>query len=156
HRLARNASAATGPSNVPRLMAPTRTEDVLRLDQALRGLADTGADWPGEGHPPIAGGSPDPRPAAPLLAPPRPPAPPPLRDDPNGWRLAAEAPLHGVQDAIAPLPALCTVGGRANQHVLLDLEYLRVLGIGGDHAESMNLIRFIVAELCHNVWSDDV
>ena len=51
---------------------------------------------------------------------------------------------------------MCTVGGRANQHLLLDIEYLRVLGIGGDPVEAVNLLRFIAVELSHNIWSDDV
>jgi hypothetical protein len=59
-------------------------------------------------------------------------------------------------DQIAPLPLLCTVGGRDRQHALLDLEYLRMVGIGGDPVEAMNIMRFLVAELCHNVWADDV
>ena len=83
-------------------------------------------------------------------------APAPFVDDPNGWRLDADVPLGRPADQIAPLPLLCTVGGRDRQHALLDLEYLRVLGIGGDPVEAMNVLRFIVAELCHNVWADDV
>jgi hypothetical protein len=83
-------------------------------------------------------------------------APVPFRNDDNGWLLPPDVPIGADPDQLAPLPALVTVGGRAGQHVLLDLEYLRMLGIGGDLREATNLLRFIVVELCHAIWADDV
>ncbi len=146
---------ATGGGGL-RLMSPTRVEDVVRLDTALRVLSDRVADWPVEAIPQVAGVWLDHGSATLLLADESRSAPSPFVDDPNGWRLDPSVTLGSPADQIAPLPLLCTVGGRDRQHALLDLEYLRMLGIGGDPVEAMNLLRFIVAELCHNVWADDV
>jgi hypothetical protein len=140
----------------PRLMAPTRAADIVRLDTALRLLGDEVQEWPVTDVPQVAGVWLDRGAITLLLADECAAAPRPFVEDPNGWLLPAEVPVGRAGDQLAPLPALCTVGGRSGQHVLLDLEYLRVLGIGGDPAEAMNLLRFIAVELCHNVWSDDV
>jgi hypothetical protein len=114
------------------------------------------ADWPVEAIPQVAGVWLDQGSVTLLLADEARSAPAPFVDDPNGWRLSADVSLGRPTDQIAPLPLLCTVGGRDRQHALLDLEYLRMLGIGGDPIEAVNVMRFIVAELCHNVWADDV
>lgn len=152
-------AAAAPPPPVfvpPRLMAPTRAADIVRLDTALRHLGDQVQEWEVAEVPQVAGVWLDRGAITLLLADECGPAPRPFVEDPNGWLLPPEVPVARAGDQLAPLPALCTVGGRAGQHVLLDLEYLRVLGIGGDPAEAMNLLRFIAVELCHNVWSDDV
>lgn len=155
-RFVRHISASGTNGKPPRLMAATRADDIVRLDTALRVLAEKVEDWPVEHIPQIAGVWLDQGTATLLLAEDCGLAPMPFVDDPNGWALPANAALRGVDDQLAPLPALCTVGGRTEQHVLLDLEYLRVLSVGGDEAEALNLLRFITVELCHNVWSDDV
>ncbi len=140
-----------------RLMDPPRRGDLLRLDAALRVLADEIGDWPVEQLPQIMGAYLDHGDVTLMLATETvaPPAPFVTLDS-GWWSLPMDAILPGMPPALAPLPSLCTVGGRAEQHVLLDLEYLRVLGIGGDPTESMNLIRYLVADACHNVWSDDL
>ncbi len=155
-RLGRTSVMPATGGGALRLMSPTRVEDVVRLDTALRLLSDRVADWPVEAIPQVAGVWLDHASATLLLADESRSAPSPFVDDPNGWRLDADVTLGQPADQIAPLPLLCTVGGRDRQHALLDLEYLRVLGIGGDPVEAMNVLRFIVAELCHNVWADDV
>jgi LysM repeat protein len=150
-----SVTPATG-SGAPRLMDPTRVEDVVRLDTALRVLSDRVADWPVDDVPQVAGVWLDHGTVTLLLADQPRSAPAPFVDDPNGWRLDAGVSVASPTAQIAPLPLLAAVGGRDRQHVLLDLEYLRVLGLGGDSTEAMNVMRFIVAELCHNVWADDV
>jgi len=140
-----------------RLMDPPRRGDLLRLDAALRVLADGIGDWPVEQLPQIMGAYLDHGDLTLMLATETIPPPAPFVTlDSGWWSLPMDAILPGIPPALAPLPSLCTVGGRAEQHVLLDLEYLRVLGIGGDPVESMNLIRYLVADACHNVWSDDL
>jgi LysM repeat protein len=155
-RLERASVLAAVGGDVPRLMAPTRVEDIIRLDDALRVLADRVSDWPSQAVPQVAGVWLDHGAVTMLLAGENRGAPEPFVDDPNGWRLDAGTAIGRATDQIAPLPLLCVIGGRDRQHALLDLEYVRVLGVGGDHIEAMNLLRFVVAELCHNVWSDDV
>jgi hypothetical protein len=138
-------------------MDPPRRGDLLRLDAALRVLADEIGDWPVEQLPQIMGAYLDHGDVTLMLATGTTPPPAPfVALDSGWWSLPMDAILPGIPPALAPLPSLCTVGGRAEQHVLLDLEYLRVLGIGGDPVESMNLIRYLVADACHNVWSDDL
>jgi Zn-finger nucleic acid-binding protein/LysM repeat protein len=149
------AVPATG-GKMPRLMAPTQQRDVIRVDRSLRSLAALVDGWPIERIPQIAGVWLDHGTVTLMLADDCGPAPKPFDDDPNGWTLTPAAMVAQHADQLAPLPTLVTVGGRAGQHLLLDIEYLRVLGVGGDPAEAMNLLRFIAAELTHNVWSDDV
>lgn len=66
--------------------------------------------------------------------------------------------LTGQQDAIAPLPALATVGtlGEAGDLLMLDLERVGVLAVEGDRAHAAGLLRALAAELAWNTWSDDV
>jgi LysM repeat protein len=140
-----------------RLMDPPRRGDLLRLDAALRALADEIIAWPVEDLPQIVGAYLDHGDVTLMLAVETVPPPQPfVALDSGWWTLPANALLPTAPDALAPLPSLCTVGGRPGQHVLLDLEYLRVLSIAGDPVESMNLMRYLVADLCHNIWSDDL
>jgi hypothetical protein len=148
-------TVATG-GTMPRLMAPTQQQDLIRVDAALRSLAAVVDGWPIERIPQIAGVWTDHGAITLMLADDCGPAPRPFRDDANGWMLTPTATLVAHPEQVAPLPTLVTVGGRARQHLLLDIEYLRVLGIGGAPTEAMNLLRFLAVELCHNVWSDDV
>lgn len=155
-RLVKHVPAPATGGRLPRLMAPTQQADMIRVDSSLRSLAALVDGWPIERIPQIAGVWVDRGTVTLMLADDCGEAPLPFIDDPNGWTLPAGAVLVPHADQLAPLPTLVTVGGRTGQHLLLDIEYLRVLGIGGDPAESVNLLRFIAAELTHNVWSDDV
>ncbi|HEY2791842.1 MAG TPA: hypothetical protein VGJ28_05775 [Micromonosporaceae bacterium] len=148
-------TVATG-GTLPRLMAPTQQQDMIRVDASLRSLAALVDGWPIERIPQIAGVWTDHGTITLMLADDCGAAPRPFTDDANGWLLAPTATLAERPNQVAPLPTLVTVGGRARQHLLLDIEYLRVLGIGGAATEAMNLLRFLAVELCHNVWSDDV
>jgi LysM repeat protein len=155
-RLVKRVPAPPTGGAIPRLMAPTKQQDVIRLDAALRALAAIVDGWPVERIPQIAGVWMDHATLTLLLADDCGPAPQPFGDDPNGWQLPVDARLPAFDTQLAPLPTLCTVGGRADQHLLLDIEYLRVLGIGGDPVQAMNLLRFLAVELSCNIWSDDV
>jgi hypothetical protein len=155
-RLVKHVPATPTGGAMPRLMAPTQQRDLIRVDASLRSLAAMVDGWPIERIPQIAGVWTDHGAITLMLADDCGSAPRPFLDDPNGWMLAPSGEFIAHPDQVAPLPTLVTVGGRANQHLLLDVEYLRLLGIGGDAGEAMNLLRFIAVELCHNVWSDDV
>ena len=155
-RFVKHVAAPPSGGDLPRLMTPTQQRDVIRVDSALRSLATLVDGWPIERIPQIAGVWMDHHAVTLMLADDCGKAPKPFIDDANGWSLASDAVLEAQPAQLAPLPTLVTVGGRANQHLLLDLEYLRLVGIGGEPAEAMNLLRFIAVELTHNVWSDDV
>ena len=155
-RFVKHVAAPPSGGDLPRLMTPTQQRDVIRVDSSLRSLATLVDGWPIERIPQIAGVWMDHHAVTLMLADDCGKAPKPFIDDANGWSLASDAVLEAQPAQLAPLPTLVTVGGRANQHLLLDLEYLRLVGIGGEPAEAMNLLRFIAVELTHNVWSDDV
>ena len=155
-RLGRTSVPPVAGGGALRLMAPTMVDDVMRLDAALRALPELVAGWPLDEIPQVAGVWLDHGAVTLLLADQARTAPEPFEDDANGWRLAADTRVARRTDRVAPLPLLCVVGGRERQHAFLDLEYLRVLGIGGDPAAARNLLRFIVAELCRNVWAENV
>ncbi len=73
------------------------------------------------------------------------------------WTLPAHVPTNTYfAGTTPPLPALVTVGGGDHRRVLLDLERLGVVTIGGDQAGAADLLRHVGAELTHGIWSDDV
>jgi hypothetical protein len=73
------------------------------------------------------------------------------------WTLPAHVPTHSYfVGTTAPLPALVTVGGGTDRTVLLDLERLGVVTIGGDHNGAHDLLRHVGAELSHGIWSEGV
>ncbi len=165
-RLIRPGTVGAPPPFVPaarrapqpvRLMEPPRRGELLRLDAALRTLADQIGGWPVDQLPQIVGAYLDHGDITLMLAAETEAPPEPFVVlDTGWWFLPADAVLPAAPSALAPLPSLGTVGGRADQHVLLDLEYLRVLSLSGDRAGAMDLLRYLVADLCHNVWSDDL
>src|SRR5213079_1556533 len=72
------------------------------------------------------------------------------------WTLPEDAVLPEVDGQLAPLPVLVAVGSQPGMHLLLDLERLGLLAIGGDPARAGDLLRYIAAELSCNAWSDHV
>jgi len=73
------------------------------------------------------------------------------------WTLPAHVPTHSYfAGTTAPLPALVTVGGGEDRRVLLDLERLGVVTIGGDPRGAKDMLRHVGAELTNGIWSDDV
>jgi hypothetical protein len=100
-------------------------------------------------------------------------APLPWRADPETgqWR----APFGPVADRdlqrtlrrtqVPPYPALVTIGATsvqapdrqsATEHWLLDLEGIKVLTLSGDPDRCRGLARFMIAELAHNIWSEEL
>ncbi|HEY1489046.1 MAG TPA: LysM peptidoglycan-binding domain-containing protein [Micromonosporaceae bacterium] len=150
-------AAATPAVTMPDTDETTTSIELNRLDLALRDLASLLGDRPQDEMPDIMGSwtadgnvhlmltEPCPAPPAPWLA--------------NGlmWTLPAHVPTNSYfAGTTAPLPALVTVGGGDDRRVLLDLERLGVVTIGGDHAGASDLLRHVGAELTHGIWSDDV
>jgi len=55
----------------------------------------------------------------------------------------------------APFPTLASVGSTAEgEHWLLDLEHVTAMSLTGDADRSLDLLRFLAAELAHNTWSE--
>jgi len=89
-----------------------------------------------------------------------------LEDPPTPWVVAsatswvldksAELPLvEEYEQTSAPYPTLVSVGYTpAGEEWLIDLEQAGSLAFAGDPARCLDLARFTVAELAHNVWSD--
>src|SRR5690606_34598059 len=81
--------------------------------------------------------------------------PPPFETGARGtWVLPGDAVLPEVSGAVAPLPALVTLGSQPGQHLLVDLERIGTLTITGPPERTSDLLRYLVAELAHNPWSD--
>lgn len=79
-----------------------------------------------------------------------------LADGPTIWTLPAAAALPDAADQLAPLPTLVGIASHEHQHLLVDLERLGLLSIGGDPERGLDLLRYIAGELANNRWSDDV
>ena len=140
------------------------TADVARLDQALRLLAvgprtqgaeppagqhrlpDVGAVWIGEGEIHL------------ILATPAEVGPPePFHSNgPGGWFLPAQSALPAPASGLAPLPTLVTIGTQPGQHLLIDLERMGMLTVFSPPERGRDLLRYLVAELVHNPWSERV
>jgi LysM repeat protein len=130
--------------------------DVDRLDTALRALAVGLAQHDQNQLPDIigvwiVGGS-----VHVILAAPCAHAPDAWVDEGHQWTLPASAHLPDVDGHIAPLPALVAIGHQPGRHLLLDLERMGSLNIGGDATRARNLLRYLASELACNSWSDDV
>lgn len=109
-------------------------------------LPDVGAVWIGDGEIHLI-----------LAAPCRLDPPEPFHPGgPGSWFLPADAALPAAEGAIAPLPALVTLGSQPGQHLLVDLERMGMLTVTGPPERGSDLLRYLVAELAHNPWSDQV
>jgi hypothetical protein len=64
--------------------------------------------------------------------------------------------LPDVDGRVAPLPTLVAVGSQPGRHLLVDLERLGHVHIGGDPDRACSLVRYITSELACNSWSDDI
>lgn len=130
--------------------------DVDRLDTALRTLGADLAQHDRNQLPDIVGGWIVGGTIRVILAAPCAHPPGEWIDEGHQWTLPASATLPDVDGHIAPLPALVAVGHQPGQQLLLDLERLGSLSIGGDATRARNLLRYIASELACNFWSDDV
>jgi hypothetical protein len=154
----RSSIRATSPELlVPELDDTATSIELNRLDLALRDLAgllgdrdqsampDIMGSWVADGNVHLMLTAPCDEPPAPWIA--------------SGlmWTLPAHVPTNQYfAGTTAPLPALVSVGGGEERRVLLDLERLGVVTIGGDHRGATDLLRHVGAELTHGIWSDDV
>lgn len=135
--------------------APT---DLDRLDAALRALAGALTDRPDEQWPDVVAAWVEPD-AIHLVLTEACTGPPPApwhSDNATIWTLSAKAPLPEADDQLAPLPTLVALGSQTGQQLLVDLERLGMITVGGDQDRALDLLRYIAGELAHNVWSDEV
>lgn len=131
--------------------------ELSRLDLALRDLASLLGERDQTDLPDIMGSWIADGAVNLMLTQPCPAPPPPWIAHGPMWTLPAHAPTHTYFAATTPpLPALVTVGGGDNRTVLLDLERLGVVTIGGDQGASTDLLRHVGAELSHGIWSEGV
>ena len=138
-----------------RLLAAQRPTDVDRLDQALRDLAATVAGR--DVHPDVFGVRVSGGDVHLLLTGAAAPVPAPWLDEGHQWLLPAHHELTAPQPGpVPPLPALATVGSRSGRHLLLDLERLGTLSVGGNPERAHELLTYIACELALSVWSDHV
>ena len=136
--------------------------DVVFIDHALRSLAaDLAA---GDGRLPatvaarLTGEHLDLVLAGPQLEPP--PAPW-VAVTPTSWAIAKSADLPPLSELrphqAAPYPTLVSVGCTpAGEEWLVDLEQAGAIAFDGDPDRCLDLVRFIVAELAYNPWSDQL
>jgi DNA-binding SARP family transcriptional activator len=92
---------------------------------------------------------------------PRPTGHPPApfeRAAPDRWRLARSTPPDQLNDAaaqaVAPYPALITIGQVEDTRVLLNLEAAGMVALAGDPIQARALLDAFAVELATSVWSD--
>jgi hypothetical protein len=138
-----------------RLLAAQRPTDVDRLDHALRDLAAILADR--TVRPDVFGVRVNGGDVHLLLTDPAAAVPAPWLDEGQQWVLPAYHELTAAEpSAVPPLPALATVGSRSGRHLMLDLERLGTLSIGGNPERAHELLTYIACELALSVWSQHV
>jgi len=135
------------------LRAAQQPADVERLDTALRsfshGMADR-AVLPDVVGVRLVGGD-----VQVLLGQPADDPPPPWLDEGTQWALPAYLQPSTAGSPATLLPTLVTIGSRAGRHLLIDLERLGTLSIGGHPYRARDLLRHIACELACNTWSDN-
>ena len=134
------------------LRAAQQPADVERLDAALRGLNDglsTRTVPPDIVGVRLVGGD-----VQILLSQPADDPPPPWLDEGTQWALPAYVQPPFTAGPATLLPALVTIGSRAGRHLLIDLERLGTLSIGGHPHRARDLLRHMACELACNTWSD--
>ena len=130
--------------------------DIDRLDTALRHLAAGLADRDQAQLPDITGAWIIGADTHVLLAGRCPNPPPPWLDEGPQWSLPGHVALPDSSGQAPPLPTLTALGSQAGRHLLLDLERLGTLSIGGDRDQAMALLRYMASELACNSWSEEV
>lgn len=163
HRRPGRLIASTPPNltRVERALRSAGSADVTWLDHALRSLVQDLASV-GEGRLPdvIAVCMTDDVLTL-VLTGPAPRAPEPWAVDEAGtrWSIRRGDPLSYDERRrshfFAPFPTLASVGSTAGgEHWLLDLERVAAMSLTGDADRSLDLLRFLAAELAHNTWSE--
>ncbi|MFD6757360.1 LysM peptidoglycan-binding domain-containing protein [Micromonospora gifhornensis] len=138
------------------LLVAEQPADVDRLDAALRSLATALAGREHAELPDIAAAWIIDRTVDLVLTRPCPSPPAPWTADGTHWTLPPDAELATAEGQLAPLPTLVAVGSQPGRHLMLDLERLGSLTIGGDDERSLALLRYVASELACNSWSDEV
>jgi nucleoid-associated protein YgaU len=135
--------------------------DVSWLDRALRSLVQVLARTEGARLPDVVAASMTDDLLTLVLTRPAPLVPDPWTVDQTGtrWSIRRSDPLPYDQGqrgrSFAPFPTLASVGfTAAGEHWLLDLERVAAVSLTGDAERSLNLARFLAAELAHNTWSE--
>jgi hypothetical protein len=135
--------------------------DVSWLDHALRSLVQALARIEGALLPDVVAVSMTDDLLTLVLTSPAPLVPGPWTVDQTGtrWSIRRGDPLpydEGQRGrSFAPFPTLASVGcTSAGEHWLLDLERVAAVSLSGDAERSLNLGRFLAAELAHNTWSE--
>jgi hypothetical protein len=154
HRRHRRTVTAETDAPAESTLRAAATVEVGRLDHALRLITvdpdgvvdppDVGAVWIADGDVHLI-----------LAARETREPPPPFHLGGRGsWVLPADAELPPAAGGLAPLPTLVTVGSQPGEHLLVDLERLGMLTITGPADRASDLLRYLVAELAHNPWSE--
>jgi DNA-binding SARP family transcriptional activator len=77
---------------------------------------------------------------------------------PDRWRLARNTPLDQLEEpaaqAVAPFPALVTIGQLEDTRVMLNLEAASLAALAGDPIQARGLVDAWAVELATSVWSD--
>lgn len=133
--------------------------DVTWLDEAMRGLAQQLASDRSSRIPDVVAAKLTDDELELVLARPSQDAPEPWRVDDFGlrWTLDRSTALPELdrERSFGPLPALVSVGYTgAGEHWLIDLEMVGSISLTGDRERCVALLRYMAAELAHNVWSD--
>ncbi|GIJ12241.1 LysM peptidoglycan-binding domain-containing protein [Micromonospora andamanensis] len=138
------------------LLVAEQPADVDRLDTALRSLTQTLSDRDPAELPDVTAAAIHDGTINLILAHPEPHPPAPWTADGTHWTLPTDASLTAAEGQLAPLPILVAVGSEPGRHLMLDLERLGSLTIGGDAERALALLRYIASEAACNRWSDDV
>jgi LysM repeat protein len=135
--------------------------DVSWLDRALRSLVQALARIEDARLPDIVAASMTDDLLTLVLTAPAPLVPDSWTVDQTGirWSIRRDDPLPYDEGrrgrSFAPFPTLASVGYTpAGEHWLLDLERVGAASLSGDAERSLNLARFLAAELAHNTWSE--
>jgi len=155
-RPGRRAPNPRGGTTERDLRVVEQPADIDRLDTALRHLAAGLTDRDQAQLPDIIGAWIIGADIHVLLAERCPNPPPPWLDDGPQWSLPGQVALPDSSGQAPPLPTLTAVGSQAGRHLLLDLERLGTLSVGGDPDQAMDLLRYMASELACNSWSEEV
>jgi nucleoid-associated protein YgaU len=147
--------------HVERALHSAGSADVTWLDQALRSLAQDLASVEDGRLPDVIAVCMTDDVLTLVLTSPTPRAPEPWTVDEAGtrWSIKRGDPLSYDERRrghfFAPFPTLASVGYTAEgEHWLLDLERIAPTSLTGDVDRSLDLLRFLAAELAHNTWSE--
>ncbi|SDY73677.1 LysM domain-containing protein [Modestobacter sp. DSM 44400] len=147
--------------HVERALQSVGSADVTWLDQALRSLVQVLAKVEGARLPDVLAACMTDDVLTLVLTGPAPHAPEPWTVNEAGtrWSIRRGDPLTYDERRrahfFAPFPTLASVGSTAEgEHWLLDLERIAATSLTGDVDRSLDLLRFLAAELAHNTWSE--